>query len=64
MSADETISQRYRYKERIPLKRPSRPDELAKPAFFLSSPNASYINGASLVVDCGWEITGYPDLRK
>lgn len=62
MLADETISQRY--KERIPLKRPGRPDELAKPAVFLSSPDASYINGTSLVVDGGWEITGYPDLRK
>ncbi|MFD0729354.1 SDR family NAD(P)-dependent oxidoreductase [Bombilactobacillus mellis] len=41
MLADETISQRYQ--ERIPLKRPGSPDELAKPAFFLSSPDASYI---------------------
>ena len=55
MLADETISQRYQ--ERIPLKRPGRPDELAKPAVFLSSPDASYINGTSLVVDGGWEIT-------
>lgn len=62
MLADETISQRYQ--ERIPLKRPGKPDELAKPAVFLSSPDASYINGTSLVVDGGWEITGYPDLRK
>lgn len=62
MLGDETISQRYQ--ERIPLTRPGKPDELAKPAVFLSSPDASYINGTSLVVDGGWEISGYPDLRK
>lgn len=48
---------------RIPLARPGTADEVAKAALFLASEDASYITGTSLVVDGGWEITGYPDLR-
>lgn len=51
-----------KFKERIPLKRAAKPDEIADPALFLVSENASYVNGTSLVVDGGWEITGYPNL--
>lgn len=52
-----------RFKERIPAKRPATPEEIAKPAVFLASEGASYITGTTLVVDGGWEITGYPDVR-
>jgi len=48
---------------RIPLHRPGRPEEVAQAALFLAGSEASYITGTSLVVDGGWEITGYPDLR-
>ncbi|WP_394160800.1 SDR family NAD(P)-dependent oxidoreductase [Galactobacter valiniphilus] len=46
------------------LKRPADPRELAAPAVFLASTDASYITGTSLVVDGGYEIGGYPDLSK
>ena len=48
---------------RIPLHRPGLPEEVAQAALFLAGSEASYITGTSLVVDGGWEITGYPDLR-
>lgn len=52
------------YMERIPMRRPAKPEEIAAPAVFLISEDASYINGTSLVVDGAWEVTGYPDLSK
>lgn len=50
--------------ERIPQGRPGRPEEVAAACLFLAGPEASYITGTSLVVDGGWEVTGYPDLRR
>jgi len=52
------------YMARIPENRPAKPEEIAGPSLYLVSEDASYINGASLVVDGGWEQTGYPDLSK
>jgi NAD(P)-dependent dehydrogenase (short-subunit alcohol dehydrogenase family) len=52
------------YMERIPMKRAADPAEMAGPALFLVSDDASYVNGASLLVDGAWAVTGYPDLSK
>ncbi|WP_047982636.1 SDR family NAD(P)-dependent oxidoreductase [Ornithinibacillus contaminans] len=52
------------YMERIPMNRAADPDEMAGPALFLVSEDASYVNGASLLVDGAWAVTGYPDLSK
>jgi meso-butanediol dehydrogenase / (S,S)-butanediol dehydrogenase / diacetyl reductase len=51
------------YMERIPLGRAAQPDEIAGPALFLISKDASYVSGASLLVDGAWEVSGYPDMR-
>lgn len=49
--------------DRIPLGRAAQPEEIAAPALFLASADASYISGASLLVDGAWEVSGYPDMR-
>lgn len=52
------------FMERIPMQRPADPKEIAAPALYLASDDASYINGTSLVVDGAWEVSGYPDLSR
>ncbi|MEK4699477.1 SDR family oxidoreductase [Solibacillus sp. FSL R7-0668] len=52
------------YMERIPMKRAADPKEMAGPTLFLVSEDASYVNGASLIVDGAWQTSGYPDLSK
>lgn len=51
------------YLERIPLKRPATPEEIAAAALYLSCDDASYISGVNLFVDGAWATSGYPDLR-
>jgi meso-butanediol dehydrogenase/(S,S)-butanediol dehydrogenase/diacetyl reductase len=48
---------------RIPLGRPAQPEEIAAPALYLASDDASYVSGASLLVDGAWAVSGYPDMR-
>jgi meso-butanediol dehydrogenase / (S,S)-butanediol dehydrogenase / diacetyl reductase len=48
---------------RIPLGRAGQPDEIAAPALFLASDDASYVSGSSLLVDGAWGVSGYPDMR-
>lgn len=52
------------YMERIPMDRAADPSEIAGPSLFLVSEDASYVNGASLLVDGAWAVSGYPDLSK
>ena len=42
----------------VPLGRPGRPQDIANAALFLSSAEASWVNGAVLVVDAGGEVIG------
>ena len=51
--ADRTISEREQITARIPLKRFSQPEEVARAAVFLASDAASYVTGHVLVVDGG-----------
>tara|TARA_B100001248_G_scaffold174092_1_gene132024 strand:- start:11993 stop:12760 length:768 start_codon:yes stop_codon:yes gene_type:complete len=42
--------------EKIPLGRFGNVDEIITPMLFLASPHSSYVNGAEIVVDGGWNI--------
>jgi NAD(P)-dependent dehydrogenase (short-subunit alcohol dehydrogenase family) len=57
-------SMRAAFMERIPLRRPARPEDIAAAALFLASDDAAYITGVNLFVDGGWEHAAYPDLRR
>jgi NAD(P)-dependent dehydrogenase (short-subunit alcohol dehydrogenase family) len=51
------------FTQRIPMGRPAQPEEIAAPALYLASDDAAYVNGASLLVDGAWAVSGYPDMR-
>lgn len=50
--------------DRIPMGRPAQPEEIAAPSLYLASDDASYVSGASLLVDGAWAVSGYPDMRR
>jgi len=52
------------FTDRIVLGRTATVNEIAGPALYLASDDASYVTGASLVVDGGWDVANYPDLTK
>jgi 3-oxoacyl-[acyl-carrier protein] reductase len=53
MFAKVPVQQRKPMLEKVPLRRPGRPEEIAEVVRFLASPQASYINGTTVVVDGG-----------
>ncbi len=55
---------RAMFLEHIPTARPATPEEIAGPCLYLASDDASYVTGASLLVDGGWDLTGFPNLAR
>lgn len=44
------------YERKVPMKKMGKPEEVASTVLFLASQAASYINGATIMVDGGWTI--------
>ena len=63
MATSATPGYRYANERVMPLKRASRPDEVAQAVLFLASDEASYINAAEIVVDGGALSIGLPRIR-
>ena len=63
MATGATPGYRYANDRVMPLKRSSRPDEVAQAVLFLASDEASYINAAEIVVDGGAISIGLPRVR-
>lgn len=55
---DVAIADDERYHQMIPQGRLGTPEDVAGPAVFLASDLASYVSGASIVVDGGMSTSG------
>jgi NAD(P)-dependent dehydrogenase (short-subunit alcohol dehydrogenase family) len=56
MSGEQQDERMHRFAGRTPLRRVAQPEELARPALFLASDEASFITGQVLVADGGYSI--------
>jgi NAD(P)-dependent dehydrogenase (short-subunit alcohol dehydrogenase family) len=52
------------FTDRIPMGVAATPDQIAGPCLFLAGPDAAYITGTELIVDGGWQLTGFPNLAR
>ena len=64
MTSSATAGYRYANQRVMPLKRSSRPDEVAQAVLFLASDESSYINATEIVVDGGAVSIGLPRVRQ
>ncbi len=44
----------------VPMKRATRPEDVANVALFLASDESEYITGQNIMVDGGWSVRGFP----
>lgn len=63
LTASATPGYRHANERAMPMKRPSRPDEVAQAVLFLASDEASYVNATEIVVDGGAVSIGLPRVR-
>lgn len=59
--AEEAVDAKEAFAKRIPLGRKGEPKDIAEAVAFLASDKASYITGATLLVDGGLTIPGFPE---
>jgi len=63
MAASASAGYRYANERAMPLKRASRPVEVAQAVLFLASDESSYVNASEIVVDGGAVSIGLPRVR-
>lgn len=59
--SEEIVDAKEAFSQRIPLGRKGEPEDIAEAVAFLASDKASYITGATLLVDGGLTIPGFPE---
>lgn len=55
---DQGVVDALQLRRRIPLGELGWPEDVARVAWFFASPDASYVNGATVYVDGGWTAFG------